>query len=102
VVRGDLYLSPAEVTTQTSQAAISLYKKVYKSKSSMLKPWEDAGAPKDIKKVASQFTFDEIVGRVKEQGLSLHVVNVGGSRTVAAFFGPAGIIEDITRVLIQL
>lgn len=104
VVRNDLKMGKGKVAAQCSHAAVSAYKYVQRRNPELLKQWEYCGQPKVVVKAPDEDTLIDLLGRAKEVGLPVSLIQdagrtqiAPGSRTVLGIGpGPADLIDSVT------
>lgn len=104
VVRNDLKMGKGKVAAQCSHAAVSAYKQVQRRNPELLKQWEYCGQPKVVVKAPDEDTLIDLLGRAKEVGLPVSLIQdagrtqiAPGSRTVLGVGpGPADLIDSVT------
>ncbi|XP_022043434.1 peptidyl-tRNA hydrolase 2, mitochondrial [Acanthochromis polyacanthus] len=104
VVRNDLKMGKGKVAAQCSHAAVSAYKQVQRRNPELLKQWEYCGQPKVVVKAPDEDTLIDLLGRAKEVGLPVSLIQdagrtqiAPGSRTVLGIGpGPADLIDSVT------
>ncbi|XP_026184183.1 peptidyl-tRNA hydrolase 2, mitochondrial [Mastacembelus armatus] len=104
VVRSDLKMGKGKVAAQCSHAAVSAYKQIQRRNPQLLKQWEYCGQPKVVVKAPDEDTFIDLLGRAKEVGLPVSLIQdagrtqiAPGSRTVLGIGpGPADLIDSVT------
>ncbi|XP_030602791.1 peptidyl-tRNA hydrolase 2, mitochondrial [Archocentrus centrarchus] len=107
VVRNDLKMGKGKVAAQCSHAAVSAYKQVQRRNPELLKQWEYCGQPKVVVKAPDEDTLIDLLGRAKEVGLPVSLIQdagrtqiAPGSRTVLGIGpGPADLIDSVTGEL---
>ncbi|CAI5644470.1 peptidyl-tRNA hydrolase 2, mitochondrial [Oreochromis niloticus] len=104
VVRNDLKMGKGKVAAQCSHAAVSAYKQVQRRNPELLRQWEYCGQPKVVVKAPDEDTLIDLLGRAKEVGLPVSLIQdagrtqiAPGSRTVLGI-GPglADLIDSVT------
>ncbi|XP_008283064.1 peptidyl-tRNA hydrolase 2, mitochondrial [Stegastes partitus] len=104
VVRNDLKMGKGKVAAQCSHAAVSAYKQVQRRNPELLKQWEYCGQPKVVVKAPDEDALIDLLGRAKEVGLPVSLIQdagrtqiAPGSRTVLGVGpGPADLIDSVT------
>lgn len=104
VVRNDLKMGKGKVAAQCSHAAVSAYKQVQRRNPELLKQWEYCGQPKVVVKAPDEDALIDLLGRAKEVGLPVSLIQdagrtqiAPGSRTVLGVGpGPADLIDKVT------
>lgn len=104
VVRNDLKMGKGKVAAQCSHAAVSAYKQVQRRNPELLRQWEYCGQPKVVVKAPDEDTLIDLLGRAKDVGLPVSLIQdagrtqiAPGSRTVLGI-GPglADLIDGVT------
>ncbi|XP_012720641.2 peptidyl-tRNA hydrolase 2, mitochondrial isoform X1 [Fundulus heteroclitus] len=104
VVRNDLKMGKGKVAAQCSHAAVSAYKQVQRRNPELLKQWEYCGQPKVVVKAPDEDTLIDLLGRAREAGLTVSLIQdagrtqiAPGSRTVLGIGpGPADLVDGVT------
>ncbi|KAM9386223.1 peptidyl-tRNA hydrolase 2, mitochondrial [Pholidichthys leucotaenia] len=104
VVRNDLKMGKGKVAAQCSHAAVAAYKQVQRRNPKMLKQWEYCGQPKVVVKAPDEDAMIDLLGRAKEAGLPVSLIQdagrtqiAPGSRTVLGIGpGPTDLIDSVT------
>ncbi|XP_047235537.1 peptidyl-tRNA hydrolase 2, mitochondrial isoform X2 [Girardinichthys multiradiatus] len=104
VVRNDLKMGKGKVAAQCSHAAVSAYKQVQRRNPELLKQWEYCGQPKVVVKALDEDTLIDLLGRAREVGLTVSLIQdagrtqiAPGSRTVLGIGpGPANLVDGVT------
>ncbi|XP_015260196.1 PREDICTED: peptidyl-tRNA hydrolase 2, mitochondrial [Cyprinodon variegatus] len=107
VVRNDLKMGKGKVAAQCSHAAVSAYKQVQRRSPELLKQWEYCGQPKVVVKAPDEDTLIDLMGRAREAGLAVSLIQdagrtqiAPGSRTVLGVGpGPADLVDSVTGEL---
>ncbi|XP_027886152.1 peptidyl-tRNA hydrolase 2, mitochondrial [Xiphophorus couchianus] len=104
VVRNDLKMGKGKVAAQCSHAAVSAYKQVQRRSPELLRQWEYCGQPKVVVKAPDEDTLINLLGRAREVGLTVSLIQdagrtqiAPGSRTVLGIGpGPAELVDSVT------
>uniref|UniRef100_A0A087YQ05 Peptidyl-tRNA hydrolase 2, mitochondrial n=2 Tax=Poecilia formosa TaxID=48698 RepID=A0A087YQ05_POEFO len=104
VVRNDLKMGKGKVAAQCSHAAVSAYKQVQRRSPELLRQWEYCGQPKVVVKAPDEDTLMNLLGRAREVGLTVSLIQdagrtqiAPGSRTVLGIGpGPATLVDSVT------
>ncbi|KAM4727429.1 peptidyl-tRNA hydrolase 2, mitochondrial [Anableps anableps] len=104
VVRNDLKMGKGKVAAQCSHAAVSAYRQVQRRSPELLKQWEYCGQPKVVVKAPDEDALIDLLGRAREAGLTVSLIQdagrtqiAPGSRTVLGIGpGPADLVDSVT------